>query len=241
MERERGWLLNEKYHGIETDDFFADLEKLEQGTPLAYLIGYIPFLRTNIFLDSKPLIPRPETEFWTEQAIRDIKNLNITNPKILDLCAGSGCIGVAVMKEIPDAQVDFAEINSNHHKTIQKNIQANNLTGRTIHIFGGSLFDEITQKYDAILTNPPYIDPELSERVQSSVINHEPNEALFGGKKGMELIHTILQEAPKFLNPNGILYIEHEPEQESIIKEILPRIESFEDQFGIIRYSVYKN
>lgn len=235
MEQEIAWLLADKYGGIPTEGFEADIAKLKTGVLLAYVISWTPFLHTKIWLDSHPLIPRSETEYWVEQAISEIKN--ITNPKVLDLCAGSGCIGVTVLKHVPNAQVDFAEIDEAHHTTIRKNILENGIDVNRTKILGGNLFENVTEKYDVILSNPPYIDPKLSERIGESVLEHEPEIALFGGTNGMEMIEAIIHEAPKYLNPGGIVYIEHEPEQSEKIKLLTPNAETFKDQFGVERFT----
>lgn len=240
MDKEIRWLLEEKYNGVKSHEFEKDILRLESGEPLAYIIGWVPFLNTKIWLDSKPLIPRPETEYWVNSAIDEIKGRRISNPKILDLCAGSGCIGVAILKAVPEAIVHFAEIDNTHHETIKKNTLENELDVSRIQIFGGDLFENIKDTYDFILTNPPYIDPNLSERVEGSVTSHEPAKALWGGKGGMEIIERILRESPKHLNKRGVLYIEHEPEQEMDIKGLLPGTASCKDQFGVIRYSIYR-
>ena len=106
MSQDIEWLLEEKYSGEKNDAFFADCKRLALGEPLGFLIGHVPFLDTTIYLDSKPLIPRPETEYWTEAVIADIKTnypaRDLENTpgaeqlRVLDLCAGSGCIGVAI-------------------------------------------------------------------------------------------------------------------------------------------------
>src|SRR5690606_17142556 len=103
--------------------------RLEAGEPLGYVIGHVPFLGCNIFLDSHPLIPRPETEFWLNTAIKEIISSSLTrrNIKVLDLCSGSGAIGVAVAKHILDAKVDFAEVDPLHQKTIERNVTENNI------------------------------------------------------------------------------------------------------------------
>jgi release factor glutamine methyltransferase len=233
MDKEKVWLLNEKYGGIESEDFKHDLLRLENGEPLAYVIGWVPFLNTKIWLDSRPLIPRPETEYWVNQAIKEIK----PGSKVLDLCAGSGCIGVAVLKAAPDSVVHFAEIVDDHHQTIRKNIIENGIDVVRTKQIGGDLFENVKDEYDFILTNPPYIDPSLAERIQPSVSLHEPHTALFGGTNGMEIIERIIREAPKFLNPDGMLYIEHEPEQAEKIKILAPNTQIFEDQFGLTRFS----
>jgi release factor glutamine methyltransferase len=240
MDQDKKWLLEEKYKGIPSAEYEADLRRLEAGEPLAYVIGSIPFCHTKIFLESKPLIPRPETEYWTMKAIEDIKFLSASNPRILDLCAGSGCIGVSVLKAIPGTTVDFIEIDPAHHETIQNNISLNGIDPERTKILGGSLFENISGVYDAILTNPPYINPRLRNEVEGSVLKYEPHLALFGGIQGTEIISEILAKAPNFLRADGILYIEHEPEQEAFVREKLPGIESHKDQYGVVRYSTFR-
>jgi len=240
MDQESRWLLADKYNGIESDEFRQDLARLRAGEPLAYVIGWVPFLGTKIWLDSAPLIPRPETEFWVERAISEMRQVLKVEPRVLDLCAGSGCVGVAVAKTVPEAEVHFAEVVDDHHQTIRKNIRENGMDVVRTKQIGGDLFEHVTEKYDFILTNPPYIDPKLSDRIQTSVTVHEPELALFGGADGMELIERIIREAPNYLNPGGILYIEHEPEQTEKIKALAPQAEFFEDQFGVKRFARIK-
>ncbi len=238
MNQETKWLLNDKYNGIETDAFYDDVKRLESGEPLAYIIGWQPFCGTKIYLDSHPLIPRPETEYWVKLVTDEIKEKK--NVKVLDLCAGSGCIGIAILKNIPNSTVDFVEIDESHHATILKNVRENKINENRVKIVGGSLFENVPDQYDIIVTNPPYIDPQLSDRIGESVLEYEPKNALFGGNAGMGLITKILAQIPRFLRSGGILYIEHEPEQVQKIQELLPGIKSQKDQFGVARFSVYK-
>jgi len=116
MKTDEQFLLEEKYDGEKTEAFFTDCKALALGEPLAYLIGTTPFLDTTIHLDGRPLIPRVETEFWVEKAIAEIlalqerqPNLGVSGdsvaPQILDLCAGSGCVGVAVAQAIKEASI----------------------------------------------------------------------------------------------------------------------------------------
>jgi HemK-like putative methylase len=240
MTRDEQWLLKEKYNGQKTMSFLADCERLTNGEPLAYVIGHIPFLNTTIHLTSRPLIPRTETEFWTECAIKEIKGRDEASVRVLDLCAGSGCIGVATLKALPQTTVDFVEIDTSHHATIHTNIEENGIPISRTQIFDGNLFENVTDTYDYILTNPPYIDAHLN-RTEESVIAHEPALALWGGLDGMDIIQKILATSPQHLTEDGVLYIEHEPEQAEAIHEHGQRyfhdIETFVDQFGVSRFT----
>lgn len=208
--------------------------------PEAYRIGWVPFINTHIHLDSHPLIPRTETEFWVNEFIHKSGILNLKSPRVLDLCAGSGCIGVAVLKEIPEALIDFVEMDERHHSTILKNIRENQLDVTRTKIFGGDLFENITGQYDFILSNPPYIDPALKSRMQESVKQHEPGIALYGGTGGLEIIERILVKVQNHLKPDGMLYLEHEPEQVEFISKIAGYQKTLRDQFGINRISYFK-
>lgn len=249
MNRQLQWLLIEKYNSQESEAFHADCARLEAGEPLAYVIGWTPFLGCKIWLDSHPLIPRPETEFWVEHAITHITNTlpRVTLGKkvgILDLCAGSGCVGVAVAKALPHTRVDCAEIDTAHHPTINKNSRENLLpiTRDRQRVFGGDLFTDIpvSTKYDYILSNPPYIDPAL-DRTEASVKTYEPPVALYGGVAGLDCIARIIETAPSYLTPRGELWLEHEPEQSQDICRHGARVgfavTTHHDQYATARYS----
>lgn len=250
--QEKQWLLQEKYDGVESEVFHADLERLHAGEPLGYIIGHVPFLDCQIHLDSHPLIPRPETEYWVEKAITTMKeiissSLTRRNLKVLDLCSGSGAIGVAVAKAVPEARVTFAEIDPTHLPTIQKNIESNVQTSEEsirmdrFKVVESNLFENVEGKFDFILTNPPYIDSAI-DRAEESVKNHEPHLALYGGASGMEIINRIIDEAPNYLNEGGQLWIEHEPEQVEAIQQSTEaagfRSVTHKDQYGVERFSV---
>jgi release factor glutamine methyltransferase len=240
MTQEESWLLKEKYNDTIVDGFIDDCARLKGGEPLAYIIGHIPFLNTTIHLDSHPLIPRTETEFWTKQVIDEISARGLASGRMLDLCAGSGCIGTAILKALPHITVDFVEIEESHHPTIQKNILQNGIDIQRVRIMGGNLFEHVSDTYDYILTNPPYIDKDLG-RTDPEVILHEPEKALFGGQNGVEIIQAILESAHRFLTREGVLYIEHEPEQQDTIHQFgkthFPHIEIRNDQYGIPRFT----
>jgi release factor glutamine methyltransferase len=239
MTTEEQWLLKEKYHGEKTAGFFADCTRLDAGEPLAYLIGHIPFLESTIWLDSRPLIPRVETEYWVNSFITVAPT---TEPvSILDLCAGSGCIGVAALHALYHARVDFVELAERHTHTIKKNCDENGINPSRYTIYTGDLFSPLPAgtHYHYILTNPPYIDPELN-RTTKSVSTYEPHEALFGGPAGLSLITSIITRAPEWLLPHGELWIEHEPEQATAIATLARdhfTVVTHTDQYNVQRFS----
>jgi release factor glutamine methyltransferase len=246
MTQDEVWLLQEKYNGEKTASFFSDCERLHAGEPLAYILGSIPFLDTIVHLESRPLIPRPETEFWVEKAIQHIQHVALGTPHILDVCAGSGAIGIAVAHAVPGSRVDFAEISAAHQSTIVKNIDENfphHQGARSrFRIFIGDLFDALPTdaRYDFILTNPPYIDA-AAHTVTAEVTAFEPHEALFGGKDGTEIITRIIIQAKQYLTERGELWIEHEPTQSSAIEALATRYGYttivHTDQYKVERFS----
>jgi release factor glutamine methyltransferase len=210
MEREEKWLLAEKYSGIASPAYEADRTRLFKGEPLAYVIGSQPFLGLKIYLDSKPLIPRTETEWWVEQLIADtIKKIGPARSSIrfLDLCSGSGAIGCAALKLLTNAEVYFGEIDPAHEATIQKNIQENDLDVSRAHIGIGDLFEPFGDMgFDLIAANPPYVP--LDRELPASVAAYEPPHALFAGPDGLTVISLIAKELPHRLTQNGVAWIE---------------------------------
>lgn len=197
-------LIEEKYGGNRTADIENDLRRLSEGEPLAYVIGHIPFLGLSIALDSHPLIPRPETEWWAEELI---KHIGDTPTRVLDLCAGSGAIGLAVLKHCPNAHVSFGELSPVHVEQIRENFKRNTLDAGRAVIRAGDLFVPFgNEKFTIVATNPPYI-PSTRE-LPKSVTEFEPSEALFGGTDGLDLIRRIVSEAPAYLLEKGELWME---------------------------------
>lgn len=199
------WLLDEKYNGEETTAYTQDKERLALGEPLAYVIGWQPFLGLKIYLDSRPLIPRAETEWWTELVL----NASTTNSQltILDLCAGSGAIGCAALAKLPNAHVYFGELDPAHEATILKNIRENNLDASRTNARIGDLFEPFSNmQFDVIAVNPPYVPTDRVLPV--SVADYDPALALLAGDDGLDIIRRIATELPKHLTKNGTAWIE---------------------------------
>lgn len=229
------WLQQEKYGGATPPAFFDDKKRLKNGEPLDYVIGSKPFLGCVIDLAHRPLIPRAETEYWVQKVLATLPHSPI---HILDLFAGSGCVGVALARHLPNARVDFADNDSNCLKQIHKNIELNNLTPQT-QVIKSDVFSNITQRYDYIFANPPYI-ARNSKSVQPSVLNYEPPVALFADNNGLDLIQKTIQNARKHLQPNGTLFIEHDPHQTQSIHNLAKtllytNIKTHKDQYNVER------
>lgn len=250
MRKEVEWLLEEKYGGEKCHAFFADIKKLENGIPLAYLIGSIPFLNCQIDLEYKPLIPRPETEFWVNNFLKQeiasqfsvSKEKNVSSRilkrgknkkiKILDLFSGSGCIGIGILKNegsLPACliEVDFGEKNLLFIKQIKKNLKLNKINKNKSKVFQSDIFSKIPktekekEKYDFILANPPYISEKLKNTVQESVLKHENYASLFASDNGLFFIKKILKEGFDILKSTGKIYIEFDSWQVNLLKKYL--------------------
>ncbi len=235
LEKEIGWLLKEKYHGKKTDDFEKDVKRIESGEPLDHIIGFTPFLNCIIDLSFRPLIPRTETEFWVEKALKDLKQKE--GPfEILDLFSGSGCIGIALLKHLPNSTVDLGEYDQKLLLQISKNLEKNGLEKHHFNIFKTNCFDNVPpKKYDYIFANPPYLSKDRLYDIQLSVKQYEPHRALFAPDNGLFFIKKLISESSQHLKQGGVLYIEFDTFQKEYIESYIPRDEydfSFrKDQF----------
>ncbi|MHB8860273.1 MAG: HemK/PrmC family methyltransferase [Minisyncoccota bacterium] len=203
-DKDERWLLEEKFGGQETEEFERDKKRLAAGEPLGFVIGWQPFLGLKIYLDSKPLIPRTETEWWVEQLLK-VRTSDVLT--FLDLCAGSGAIGCAALARLPAASVSFGEIDPTHEATISKNIRGNDLDASRADVRIGDLFEPFgNMQFDLIAANPPYIPS--GRTLEASVADYEPSLALFSGDDGLDVIRRIALELPKRLAPGGVAWIE---------------------------------
>lgn len=210
--------------------------------PDEYAAGKTSFLGCEIDLSLRPLIPRPETEFWARHAIADLAQKKNKNFRILDIFSGSGCVGIAVAKNLPQVKVDFSDIAAPAIEQIRINCKINNIGSERVRIFKSDLFDNLpAEKYDAILANPPYVDPARMQEVQPSVLDWEPHCALFAQKGGMALIEKFLSQANNYLTEKGFIYMEFDSSQKASIIKVIKKenysaFQFFKDQFGEWRF-----
>jgi len=210
-------------------------------SPLQYKKGFIKFLGCKIDLSKKPFIPRIETEYWVKEAILKSKIKN-RKSRILDMFAGSGCIGIAVLKHIKNSYVDFADDDRRSIEQIKMNLKLNKVSSKRYRVYKSNLFRNLKDRaYDVIFANPPYVAEDRINEVQRLVLEYEPKKALFSGKKGLNHIKRFLKEAKRFLKQEGIIYLEFDPRQKKEIEKILGKngyrdYKIFKDQFKKYRW-----
>lgn len=245
-QREKRWLLEEKYQGVESEEYLEDLERLETGEPLDFLIGSREFLGCQIDLSKRPLIPRNETEYWVKDLLSTLGTPS-TQYRVLDLCAGSGCIGIAILKHIPHAHVTFGEINPDFIEQIQLNLTLNKISPERYEVIQSDLFENIGYSkdpmFDVIVANPPYIAENRRETVQDSVHDYEDHDSLYSPEDGLYHLKEIIKNLSGYLSPTGECYIEYDPWQTPLIDNILKEDGSLscdflEDQYGKTRILV---
>lgn len=246
MNKELQWLLKEKYRGKPNTQFHKDVARLKEGEPIDYVIGFTEFLNCKINLSKKPLIPRPETEFWVQKAIGELKVIKLSSYKVLDIFAGSGCGGISIMRHIGHAKVTFADVDKNAILQIKINCHINVIDKKRYAIIQSDIFSKVKGKFDYVFANPPYIPVSRKNKIQRSVLDYEPSLALFGGQDGLLYIRKFLASAKNFLNENGKIYMEFDFVQKNQIEKIMKKYryrkaEFFKDQYAKWRWVVIEN
>lgn len=183
--------------------------RILQDEPLAYVLGEWSFYGMNLHVDANVLIPRDDTCAVTSLAIK--KGLYLDqSPRILDLCTGSGCIGLAIASRVKDARVTLADISKEALAVAKKNIMRQKLSGRVSCYQADALqpASSFLGKFDLIVSNPPYITSEEMEQLPRSVRDYEPHLALHGGDDGLLFYREIIRNYTNALKPGGYLCFE---------------------------------
>ena len=178
------------------------------GEPVAYLIGEWEFYGLSLDISPDVLIPRPDTEVLAGQAIEYIQTLG--ECRVLDLCAGSGCIGLAVASQAPQARVVLGEYSDAALKVCRQNIRRNGLSGRVVPMQADAREkpERSLGEFQCIVSNPPYIPAGDIAGLDVSVKDYEPHMALDGGEDGLDFYQTISGKWKEALAPGGRLYFE---------------------------------
>ena len=178
------------------------------GEPVAYLIGEWEFYGLPLDISPEVLIPRPDTEVLVEQAVEYLKTQN--NCRVLDLCAGSGCIGLAVASQVPGARVVLGELSEGALRVCRQNIRRTGMSGRVVPMPVNALEkpDKNLGDFQCIISNPPYIPTADIDGLDVSVKDYEPHMALDGGADGLDFYRAISEQWKTALVPGGRLYFE---------------------------------
>ncbi|MBR7146092.1 MAG: peptide chain release factor N(5)-glutamine methyltransferase [Oscillospiraceae bacterium] len=189
-------------------EVYALAERHIAGEPVAYLIGEWEFYGLPFDISPAVLIPRPDTEILCENVIRELQGEE--NCRVLDLCAGSGCVGISVGKYVDTARVTLGEISEDALKICRQNIRRNGLTSRVT-----AMRIDVREKpsrqlgeFQCIVSNPPYIPRADIAGLDSSVRDHEPHLALDGGEDGLDFYRCICEKWRDALVPGGLLAFE---------------------------------
>ena len=205
-------------------DFKSLIERRVKLEPLQYIVGETEFWGLKIRVTPDVLIPRPETELLVEEALKTSPPAPLLHDAgegcrrrgeeiyILDIGTGSGCIAIALVKNLPDAKVTATDISKEALAIAQQNAEANGIADRIEFILSDiapwKTFQAAGRVFDLIVSNPPYIPTNEFPDLQPEVRDFEPRRALDGGSDGMDVIKSILTEAPSFLRRGGRLLLE---------------------------------
>jgi release factor glutamine methyltransferase len=196
-----------------------------QGVPLQHLTGSAPFRQLELLVGPGVFIPRPETELIVELAERHLDG----SPVVVDLCAGSGAIALAVVNEHPQAKVYAVERSDSAVEWLKRNADARAAAGdQPIEIVqmdvadlaAGGRLRELAGTVDVVLSNPPYVPTRVRSELAVE-ISHDPDEAVFAGNDGLDLIPAVLGAAARLLRPGGFLAIEHDDSHAQTLPRLL--------------------
>lgn len=180
-----------------------------QGMPLQYIVGHTAFYHTDILCEPGVLIPRPETEGLVELTLALLSACATSRGRlhILDLCTGTGCVGIALANELAHAHVDAVDISAKAVDLARKNAKHVGLQD-SFHVYQGDVYAPLSKRhYDCIVANPPYI--ACTDMVVSQeVLDNEPRNALFAGDEGLSVFYRIAYNAPQWLKSGGLFACE---------------------------------
>jgi release factor glutamine methyltransferase len=216
-----------------------DLKKRGERIPLQHLLGKVGFHQHEFRVDARALIPRPETEELVEMLIHDIE----TPPhRVLDLGCGSGVIGLSLAAAWPEARVTLADVSPGALSLAKENAELLGMTN--IEFYETSLFSHLSESYDLIVANLPYV-PEVDRATLSPEVQHDPELALFSGADGLDLIRSFCAQVQHFLQPGGRIAMEVGHDQGEAVCAMLQahgldEIELRKDISGIARFPLAK-
>jgi release factor glutamine methyltransferase len=212
----------------------ALVKRAAEDEPIAYLTGRAHFFNLEFEVTRDVLIPRPDTETLVENVLQLARiTAGLEAPRVLDLCTGSGCVAAAIAHHLKRAIVHATEKSAAAAEVARRNVERLGL-GDRVHVEVGDLFEPIArlvdaQPFDLIVANPPYIASDQIARLDRSVREYEPLEALDGGVDGLQIHRRILAEAPQRLMPGGRIFLEIAFDQGAAALEMIRAHDAFEE------------
>nr|WP_315103970.1 peptide chain release factor N(5)-glutamine methyltransferase [uncultured Catonella sp.] len=197
-----------------TEEFFMLIERRSRRIPLSYVIGSREFMGFTFKVNENVLIPEQETEILVEEVLKHCKEKSV-----LDLCTGSGCIAIAIRLLGGVAEVSATDISEKALDIAKENAKI--LGASDIKFFQGNLFENINEKFDIIVSNPPYIETHIIEELEPEVRDYIPRLALDGDEDGLKFYKNISKKAPKYLNKNARIFYEIGYNQSKAVSDIL--------------------
>lgn len=217
--------------------YIYNLNKIIEGVPIQYITKKQEFMGLDFFVDENVLIPQPDTEILVEEVLK-ISKLYNKKINILDLCTGSGAIAVSLSKYIKDVNIIATDISENAIEIAEKNAIKNNVENK-IKFVVSDMFKNIENKFDIIVSNPPYIETKEIEKLSKEVKN-EPIIALDGGNDGIKYYKIIADNYNKFLNIGGYLLLEMGYNQGESVSKLFKNSEIKKDLSGNNRVILVK-
>ncbi len=211
---------NKELDNIKQKEYLKKLQYLKKHIPLEYITNKKEFMKINFYVDENVLIPRPDTEVIVEEVINYCNNEKNGKAKILDLCTGSGIIAISLAKYLPNCEIIATDISNKALEVAKKNQLNNKVSNiRWIH---SNLFSKIYEKFDIIVSNPPYIKKDVINELEEEV-KKEPIIALDGGEDGLKFYKEILENAKNYLNKNGAIFLEIGYDQKKEVIDIVKK------------------
>ena len=205
-------------------EYFKAIEQLKQNIPIEHITNQKEFMKLNFFVNKNVLIPRQDTEILVEEVIDIAKKINAK--KILDLCTGSGAIAISLAKYIPQSQITATDISEKALKVAKKNAIMNYVDNQ-ITFIESNLFQNIKkEKYDMIVSNPPYIKREELKKLDKQV-QKEPSIALDGGYDGLDFYRKIINQSYEYLKYKGFLCLEIGYDQKEDVIDLIKEAGNF--------------
>lgn len=205
-------------------NYFKGIKKLKEGVPIQHITNMQEFMRMNFFVNEDVLIPRPDTESLVEEVISIAKKINAK--KILDLCTGSGAIAISLAKYIENSEITAVDISRKALSVAKKNAKSNEVENQ-ITFIESNLFEKLKkEKYDMIVSNPPYIKRAIIKTLGKEV-QREPKIALDGGYDGLDFYRKIIKKSDEYLKFKGYLCLEIGYDQKIDVIELIENEEKY--------------